>query len=73
MEKNIKYNEIVQQIKECGESLIGNAEIIAGGYKFQTGNLEINIVLNVEEAPLVKVNQKFIPIDFINRYVKAKQ
>ena len=61
MEKNKKYNQIVEWIKECGKSISENAEIIAGGYQYQTGDLDIIIKINDTEIPTINVSQEFIP------------
>ena len=61
MEKNKAYERIVEYIKACGQSLIDNSEIIAGGYRFQTGDLEIQITINDEEAPNIQIIQRLIP------------
>lgn len=61
MEKNRKYNQTVEWLKACGKSIICNAETIAGGYKYQTGDLDIIITINDTEPPKINVRQEFFP------------
>lgn len=50
----------VEAIKDCGQSLIDNAEKIAGEYKFQT-SIYISMLLNPGEFVEISVDTKFIP------------
>ena len=61
MEKNKKYHQTVEWLKACGKSIIDNAEIIAGGYKYQTGDLDVTITINDTEAPTIRVRQELLP------------
>lgn len=61
MEKNKKYNQAVEWLKGCGRSIIDNAETIAGGYQYQTGDLDIIITINDTDVPTIRVNQQFVP------------
>ena len=68
MEKNRFYDKAVWMLKQCGQSLIDNAEVIAGGYQLQTGDLDITITINDKEAPYIRVNQEFFPEGFLSGY-----
>ena len=61
MEKNKKYNQTVEWLKACGKSIIDNAETIAGGYQYQTGDLDVIITINDTDAPTIRVSQQFAP------------
>ena len=59
--------EIIQNIKDCGQALIDNAEAIAGNYQFLT---DINITCHVserDEVPYISVYTDFIPEKFVER------
>lgn len=59
--------EIIQNIKDCGQSLIDNAEEIVGNYKFLT---DITITCYVSEKghpPYISVDADFLPENFIER------
>lgn len=59
--------EIIQNIKDCGQSLIDNAEEMVGNLKFLT---DITITCYVSEnghAPYISVSADFIPENFIER------
>lgn len=60
--------EIIQNIKDCGQSLIDNAEKIAGTFHYQRG---ITITCHVDErdsAPYISVDSAFYPEKFIDRH-----
>ena len=54
----------IQQIKDCGQSIIDNAERIYGDYKYSRG-LEIVVRLDVNEVPTITVLREFLPERFI--------
>ena len=61
MKTNPKIQEIwVEAIKDCGQSLIDNAEEIAGDYEYETG-VDITISLKPNEIAEIKVATTFIP------------
>lgn len=63
---NLK-EEIIQNIKDCGQSLIDNAEKIVGDYKFMT-NLTITCYVNERNsAPYISASIDFLPENFIER------
>ncbi len=53
--------EIVETIKQCGQSIIDNAESIAGDYKYQT-YLEISIKIPATNDGIASIN---IDTDFL--------
>ncbi len=57
--KEIQENWI-QAIKDCGQSLIDNAEEIAGNYDLQTG-VNIFISLNPGEFVEIEISTTYIP------------
>lgn len=61
------HEELIRQIREVGESLIKNAESIAGTENFVSG-VDIFVDLNVDvDAPEISVTRKFIPERFFDR------
>lgn len=64
----MSYKEkIIQNIKDCGQSLIDNAENIVGDYKYARG-FTINCFVDViDEAPHISVNVDFYAEQFIDR------
>ena len=67
MGKNVKYDQMVEWLKDCGKSIIDNAETIVGGYQYQTGDLDVMITLNDTDAPTISVNQQFVPEMLVER------
>lgn len=61
MEKNKEYDKVVRWLKASGQSIIDNAETIAGGYQYQCEDLILTIKINDCEAPCIQVSQEFIP------------
>ena len=60
--------EIIQNIKDCGQSLIDNAEKIVCDYKFTT-DLTITCYVNERDnAPYINISTEFLPENFIKRY-----
>jgi hypothetical protein len=61
--------QIIQNIKDCGQSLIDNAENIVNCYKYATG---FTITLSVDErdeSPYISVNTTFNPEQFVERFM----
>lgn len=58
---------IVQNIKDCGQSLIDNAEKIANSYKYPCGITITCYVDETERNPYISVDSDFIPENFIER------
>ena len=62
MEKNRVYEKAVFQLKAAGQSIIDNAEVIVGGYKYQTGDVDVTITIDPDgDAPTIDVRQSLLP------------
>lgn len=60
--------ELIQNIKDCGQSLIDNAENIVGNYKY-LGEIIITCYPSEhEEGVHIEVSNDFCPEKFIERY-----
>lgn len=62
------HEEIIQNIKDIGQSLIDNAEKIANDYKY---NADLTITCyptSREEHPRIIVQQEFVPEKIVERY-----
>lgn len=58
--------EVIQNIKDCGQSIIDNAEKIATEYKYRLHGMTITCHVNeYDEAPYIEVNTSFLPEGFI--------
>lgn len=64
--------EIIQNIKDCGQSLIDNAENIANNYKYMTSLRITCYVDEHNEPPYISVDTDFVPEHFIERYQRGK-
>ena len=61
-------NDITQNIKDCGQSLIDNAEKIAGGLPTYANRLSLTCYPDEkDEAIYINVSYDFIPEEFIER------
>ena len=56
----------IKQLQAAGQTIIDNAEIMIGGYKFQTGDIDIHITISYQEAPEISVEQRLLPDDIKN-------
>lgn len=60
--------EVIQNIKDCGQSIIDNAEKIATEYKYRLYGLTITCHVNENDsAPYIEVNTEFYPEKFVER------
>ena len=59
--------ELIQNIKEIGQSLIDNAEEIVGAHKYRRDLVITCYPSESEEAPYISVDSSFIPENLINR------
>ena len=57
--------EIIQNIKDCGQSLIDNAEKMIGDYKFFRDVTITCYVNETDQAPYVNIDAIFILYNFI--------
>ena len=61
--------ELIQNIKDCGQSLIDNAEKIAGNYEYQLHGVTITCHVDDENRfPYIEVNTTFLPENLVKRY-----
>lgn len=61
--------QVVQNIKDCGQALIDHAESIAGDYKYRHDGLRITCYVNESDRePYIEVYNEFIPDNFVKRY-----
>ena len=64
------HEEMVRQIREVGESLIKNAESIAG-YEKYCKSVYISVTVDpLEAAPDISINREFTPERFMERVDK---
>lgn len=57
---------VVEQLKECGESIILNAESIVGSERYAT-DIIVTIKLSGGEAPVINIDRDFLPEKFVER------
>ena len=63
----LSREEIIQNIKDVGQSLIDNADNIANNYKYFR-DLTITCYVNERnDAPYISIDNSFIPEKFIER------
>lgn len=65
----LKDEELIQNIKYCGQSLIDNAEKIVVGYKYRQGLTITCYVDEYDRAPYISVDTEFVPENFIDGYI----
>lgn len=61
-----KREELVQNVKDCGQALIDNAESIVGNEEFMT-SLDVWCTIAGNDFPEISIDRKFIPDNIINR------
>ena len=59
--------EMIQQIRDCGQSIIDKAESIYGHYTFDCGQLIIQITIDKNAIPVIEARKQFIPEEFFKR------
>ena len=60
--------EVIQNIKDCGQALIDHAESIAGDYKYRHYGLVITCrVDECDREPYIEVYNEFTPENFVKR------
>lgn len=67
----MEYREkLIQNVKDCGQSLIDNAEKIISDYKYDRGGMYICCYINEQDeaSPYIEVTHSFYPEKFIERY-----
>lgn len=61
--------QVIQNIKDCGQSIIDNAEKIATEYKYRLHGMTITCYVNEKDcSPYIEVSTQFIPEKHIERY-----
>lgn len=60
--------EIIQNIKDCGQSLIDNAEKIVADYKYARDVTITCYVSGEDDIPYISVDSDFYPENFIERH-----
>lgn len=66
--KHGSKEELIQNIKDCGRSIIDNAEKIANDYKYEA-RVTITCYPNfIDEPPHIVVETEFYPEKTIERY-----
>lgn len=63
----LKDETIVQNIKDCGQSLIDNAEKILNSYKYRTGLVITCYVDEYDKAPYINISEEFVPENVVRR------
>ena len=63
-----RNEQLIQNIKDCGRSLIDNAEKIANDFKYHT-NLTITCYpFDSDECPHIVVETEFLPENIVKRF-----
>ena len=60
------HKEIIEIVKDVGQSIIDNAESIVGTEKYLSG-LTIRININHSEIPTINIDRDFYPEGYIER------
>jgi hypothetical protein len=63
----LKRETIIQNIKDCGQSLIDNAEKILNNYEYRQGLVITCYVDEVERAPYISIDEEFVPENVVKR------
>lgn len=61
--------KIIQNIKDCGQSMIDNAEKIAGDMHYQRSITITCYVDEKDEPPYITIDASFYPEKFIERHL----
>ena len=66
---NWKTEEVIKNIKDCGQALIDHAESIAGDYQHRLSGLTITCRVNEpDREPWIEVYTEFVPENFVKRW-----
>lgn len=57
--------EFIQQIKDCGQSIIDNAENLYNSFEYPTNGVDIQICVTKDATPCITVVKAFIPEQFV--------
>lgn len=61
--------ELVQNVKDCGQSLIDNAEKIVNNFKYHTDLTIICYPTIKDQHPRIVVETEFVPEKIVERYM----
>ena len=64
----LKDETIIQNIKDCGQALIDNAEKIVNDYQYRQGITITCYVDDPERAPYINIETEFVPENIIQRF-----
>ena len=64
--------QVIQNIKDCGQSLIDNAEDIVDKYKYRCATVITCYVDNDDRAPYISIDTEIIPEKFVERVMEGK-
>ena len=64
----LKDETIIQNIKDCGQALIDNAEKIVNDYQYREGLTITCYVDEYERAPYIHVETEFVPENTVKRF-----
>ena len=64
----LKDETIIQNIKDCGQALIDNAEKIVNNYQYREGLTITCYVDEYERAPYISVETEFVPENTVKRF-----
>lgn len=64
----LKDETIIQNIKDCGQSLIDNAEKILNNYKYRQGLVITCYVDEEDSAPYISIDEEFVPENIVKRF-----
>lgn len=77
MQNLYSHDELIQQIKNCGQSIIDNAESILGNERyFESITIIFDINRNRNCIPDIQIQRRFIPdleIEDLKTYKELKQ
>lgn len=62
--------EIIQNIKDCGQSLINNAEKIANDFEYVTDiDITCRVTSRDDKVPYITVTTEYTPSEYVKRYL----
>lgn len=63
--------DIINNIKDCGQALIDHAESIVGDYEYKLSGLTITCRVNeCDREPSIEVYHEFVPENFVKRIME---
>lgn len=60
---------LIQNIKDCGQALIDDAEKMIGDYEYPNNLIITCYVDERDGAPYISVDRHFIPENWVKRYI----